>query len=72
MLASNVKKEKKMPKLKTHKATAKRIKVTGSGKIMRERAAKSHLLSHKSDRKSGKVEVAKSDIKKVKKLLPYL
>lgn len=61
-----------MPKLKTHKATSKRIKVTGAGKIMRERAAKSHLLTHKSDRKSGKVAVAVCDTKKVKKLLPYL
>lgn len=61
-----------MPKLKTHKATSKRIKVTGSGKLLRERAAKSHLLTHKSPRKSGTTAVATSDIKKVKKLLPYL
>jgi len=61
-----------VPKLKTHKATAKRIKATGSGKVMRDRAATSHLLSHKSSRKSGRVAVAGSDIKKVKKLLPYL
>ena len=61
-----------MPKLKTHKATSKRIKVTGSGKIMRERAAISHLLSHKSPRKSGRTDVSISDVKKVKKLLPYI
>ena len=51
---------------------SKRIKVTGSGKLMRERAAKSHLLTNKSPRKSGKVDVSICDIKKVKKLLPYL
>lgn len=61
-----------MPKLKTHKATSKRIKITGSGKLMRERAAKSHLLTHKSTRKTGKVDVSISDVKKVKKLLPYI
>lgn len=61
-----------MPKLKTHKAMSKRIKVTGSGKIVRERAAKSHLLTHKSPRKCGTTAVSVSDIKKVKKLLPYI
>lgn len=37
-----------MPKLKTHKATAKRIKVTGSGKLLRERAFGNHILAKKS------------------------
>lgn len=37
-----------MPKLKTHKATAKRVKITGSGKILRERAFGNHMLSKKS------------------------
>ena len=37
-----------MPKLKTHKGTAKRIKVTGSGKITRERAFGNHILAKKS------------------------
>lgn len=37
-----------MPKLKTHKGTAKRIKVTGSGKLMRERAFGNHILAKKS------------------------
>ncbi|MGK2896767.1 MAG: 50S ribosomal protein L35 [Candidatus Saccharimonadales bacterium] len=37
-----------MPKLKTHKGTAKRVKITGSGKITRQRASGGHLLSHKS------------------------
>lgn len=61
-----------MPKLKTHKATAKRIKITGSGKIMHDRAAVSHLLSHKSPRKCGRVAIARSDTKKIKKLMPYM
>jgi large subunit ribosomal protein L35 len=37
-----------MPKLKTHKGTAKRIKITGSGKLTRENAFKHHNLSKKS------------------------
>ena len=37
-----------MPKLKTHKGTAKRIKVTGSGKLVRERAYGNHILAKKS------------------------
>jgi len=37
-----------MPKLKTHKGTAKRIKITGSGKLVRERAYKNHILAKKS------------------------
>lgn len=37
-----------MPKLKTHKGTAKRIKITGSGKLTRSRAFGNHMLSKKS------------------------
>ena len=37
-----------MPKLKTHKGTAKRIKLTSTGKLTRRRAFGSHLLAKKS------------------------
>lgn len=37
-----------MPKLKTHKGTAKRVKLTGTGKITRRRAFGTHLLAKKS------------------------
>ena len=37
-----------MPKLKTHKGTAKRVRVTKTGKLMRSRAFGNHLLSKKS------------------------
>lgn len=40
-----------MPKLKTHKGLKKRIKVTAKGKVMRQRAGKSHLLSGKSGKR---------------------
>ncbi|MBY8882535.1 MULTISPECIES: 50S ribosomal protein L35 [Actinacidiphila] len=62
-----------MPKNKTHSGTSKRFKITGSGKVLRERAGKRHLLEHKPSSKTraltGTVEVAPADAKKVKKLL---
>ena len=39
-----------MPKMKTHSGAKKRFHVTGSGKIMHERAGKRHLLERKSSR----------------------
>ncbi|GAA4963198.1 hypothetical protein GCM10023238_33210 [Streptomyces heliomycini] len=39
-----------MPKNKSHSGASKRFKVTGSGKVLRERAGKRHLLEHKSSR----------------------
>lgn len=65
-----------MQKLKTHRGAAKRFKVTGSGKIKRYRAYKSHLLTGKSSkrmrnlRKSGLVPEVQHE--NVKKLLPYM
>jgi large subunit ribosomal protein L35 len=62
-----------MPKQKTHSGAKKRFKVTGSGKILSERAGKRHLLEHKTStqtrRLSGTSEVAPADVAKVKKLL---
>lgn len=37
-----------MPKLKTHKGMAKRIKLTAGGKMLRRKSHRSHLLAHKS------------------------
>jgi large subunit ribosomal protein L35 len=58
-------------KLKTHKATAKRIKVTKSGKVLRVKTAKSHLLTHKANPTKTDLTVSKNDTKKVKRLIPY-
>lgn len=62
-----------MPKLKTNKAAAKRFKVTGTGKVMREKAYASHILTKKSaerKRRLGKTEELNGgDKKRVKKLL---
>lgn len=38
-----------MPKIKTHKSTSKRVKVTGSGKLMRRRSFMSHFMEKKSE-----------------------
>ena len=40
-----------MPKMKTHRGTAKRFRVTGSGNIMRSKAYKSHILTKKSPKR---------------------
>jgi large subunit ribosomal protein L35 len=62
-----------MPKNKTHSGASKRFKLTGSGKVVRERAGKRHLLEHKPSSKTraltGTVVLAKPDAKKIKKLL---
>jgi large subunit ribosomal protein L35 len=47
-----------MPKLKTHKGTAKRVKVTGSGKIVRERAFGNHILAKKSKARKRNMKTA--------------
>lgn len=62
-----------MPKIKTHKGAAKRFKVTRSGKIVRVKAYKGHILTKKNaerKRRLGrKQEVSASDKKKVRRLL---
>lgn len=62
-----------MPKMKTHSGAKKRFRVTGSGKIMRERAGKRHLLEHKSSRRTRRLSkdhvLAPGDAKNVKKML---
>lgn len=40
-----------MPKIKTHKSTAKRMKITTTGKVMRRRAFGGHMLAKKSQRR---------------------
>jgi large subunit ribosomal protein L35 len=66
-----------MPKLKTRKAAAKRFRATGSGKIVRRKAFKNHLLDHKSSerkrrRLSKLVIVSERDEANVRLMLPYL
>jgi large subunit ribosomal protein L35 len=62
-----------MPKMKTHKATAKRFKVTGRGKLRRLRAGRSHLRRKKSKRVRRSydqdIPVARADRKRVRRLM---
>jgi large subunit ribosomal protein L35 len=62
-----------MPKSKSHSGTTKRFKVTGTGKVLREKAGKRHILEKKSSkltrRLTGTTEVAPSDVKRIKRLL---
>jgi len=64
-------------KLKTHKATSKRFRVTGSGKVVRTKGGKSHLRRNTSKRTKSQLsemqEVkATKIIKRVKRLAPYM
>ena len=65
-----------MPKLKTRRAAAKRFRRSGSGKIMRRKAFKNHLLERKDQdrkRKLSKITtVHENDEKNVEKMMPYL
>ncbi len=66
-----------MPKIKTHKATAKRFRYTGGGKLMRTKIGKSHLRRRKSYRVKvlfdQMLEVNGSATRKrVRRLAPYL
>ena len=64
-----------MPKIKTNRGAAKRFKTTGSGKIVRNKAFASHILTKKGTkrkrnlRKSGLVHA--SDKQNVTRLIPY-
>ncbi|HAS08587.1 MAG TPA: 50S ribosomal protein L35 [Actinobacteria bacterium] len=62
-----------MPKNKTHSGAKKRFRVTGSGKLMRERANKRHLLESKASKRTRRLSVdvplSPADAKKAKKLL---
>ena len=65
-----------MPKLKTRKAAAKRFRATGTGKVVRRKAFKNHLLEHKSSNKKNRLsqmaDVDERDVKNVRLMLPYL
>ncbi|MBF4553720.1 50S ribosomal protein L35 [Corynebacterium suicordis] len=60
-------------KQKTHKGAAKRIKITGSGKLRREQANRRHLLEGKPSKRTrrlkGTTEVSQADTKRMKRLL---
>ena len=61
-----------MPKLKTNKAAAKRFKKTGTGKLVRNKAYKSHILTKKSTNLRKDIVTDATNAKVMKKILPYL
>jgi large subunit ribosomal protein L35 len=65
-----------MPKMKTHKGTAKRIGVTGTGKFVRVKSWRGHHLAIKSSRRTrrydGKATNSPESAAQVRRLLPYL
>ncbi len=65
-----------MPKIKSRKSAAKRFKATGSGKIVRRKAMRNHLLQHKSSKRkrnlAAKGLVDERDAGNVRLMLPYL
>lgn len=62
-----------MPKMKSHTGMGKRVRKTGSGKIVAQQSGLRHNLEKKAStrtrRLTGTVEVAKADVKRIKKLL---
>ncbi len=65
-----------MPKIKTCKTAAKRFRKTGSGKLVRNKAFKSHILEKKTRKRKrnlkGTTIVDATNAKSLKKLLPYI
>ena len=65
-----------MPKIKTNKSAAKRFKVTGTGKLKRNKAYKRHILTKKTSKTKRNLShpaiTDQSNVKNMKKILPYL
>ena len=65
-----------MPKMKTSRAAAKRFKLTGTGKLKRAKAYKSHILTKKSTKRKRNLRKSiitdATNVKSMKKILPYL
>ena len=63
-----------MPKMKTNRGAAKRFKATGTGKIVRNKAFASHILTKKSTKRKRKLRkatlVSDGDMRRVKEMLP--
>jgi len=62
-----------MPKMKTHKGAAKRFKLTGSGKLMRRKAFRNHILEKKSPTRKRRLkreaEISGGDRDRMERLL---
>jgi len=65
-----------MPKMKTNRGAAKRFKATGSGKIVRNKAFASHILTKKTTKRKRGLRksdlVDETNVKGIKRILPYI
>ncbi len=65
-----------MPKIRNHRGTKKRFRVTSTGKVMRRHAMQSHMLQRKSAKRkrlfSGEEPVSRADVHQVRHNAPYL
>jgi large subunit ribosomal protein L35 len=63
-----------MPKMKSNRGAAKRFRTTGSGKLVRRRANKSHMLTKKNKKRKRRLGSAtlasKADVARVRRMLP--
>lgn len=64
-----------MPKMKTHRGAAKRFSLTGTGKIKRNKAYKSHILNKKSAKRKRNLRKATTmvacEAKRIREMIPY-
>jgi large subunit ribosomal protein L35 len=65
-----------MPKLKTKRGAAKRLSATGTGKLVRAKGWKSHLLEWKPSKRKRhlrkKTAISAADVRRIRRLVPYL
>ena len=65
-----------MPKIKTKRAAAKRFKLTGNGKLKRNKAYKRHILTKKTTKRKRNLRkpaiTDETNVKNMKKILPYM
>jgi large subunit ribosomal protein L35 len=65
-----------MPKIKTKRGAAKRVRATGTGKLMRAKGWKKHLLEWKPPKRKRQLRketlIAPADEKRIRRLVPYL
>ena len=65
-----------MPKIKTNRSAAKRFKITGTGKLKRNKAYKRHILTKKTTKTKRNLRKAtmtdETNVKNMKKILPYM
>ncbi|MFQ5899213.1 MAG: 50S ribosomal protein L35 [Candidatus Methylomirabilia bacterium] len=65
-----------MPKMKTKRGAAKRFRVTATGKLVRRKGWKSHLLEWKPQKRKRRLRqeapVSRADLKRIQRIVPYL